>query len=129
MRDPEDWPDPPFVTLKLELPAPPTINHYYGRSRNSRAFYLTKGAKIYRHEVAVLVNNAGVRGRFGRGRIAVRVDLHLSHGGDLDNRLKPLLDALEYAEVFTNDRQIDDLRVVRGHPVVGGRCTVQIWRL
>lgn len=112
--------------VKLTLPMPPTINHYYGQTKTGLK-YLTKKAKGFRHDVAIIVNNAGYRGHFQKKRLAVRVDLHFSSGGDVDNRSKPLLDALEHADLFVNDRQVDDLRLVRGHRVSGGRCVVTIW--
>lgn len=115
--------------VKLTLPVPPTINHYYGVNKHSGGRYLKKRAKVYRHEVALLVHAAGFRGAFGKDKLVMRIDLYLPAGGDLDNRLKSLLDALEYAELFENDSQIDDLRVVRGHKVKGGRCDVLIWRI
>ena len=115
--------------VKLTLPMPPTINHYYGYNRKTGGRYLKKRAKVFRHEVAVLAHQQGGRGAFGKYKLVMRVDLYFPAGGDLDNRMKGLLDALEYAEVFDNDRQIDDLRIVRGHRVKGGRCDVTIWRI
>lgn len=116
------------MKAKLTLPMPPTVNHYYGRSKTGIP-YLTKKAKGYRHDVAVIVNNEGHRGKFGRQRLGVCVTLFFASGGDIDNRMKPLLDALEEANLFHNDRQIDDLRIIRGHRVKGGRCEVTIWRM
>ena len=114
--------------VDLTLPIPPTVNHYYGR--RGKVSYLTKGAKAFRHEVAVAAMNAEARGAFLQGKLAVKVIAHLkTTQGDLDNRLKPLLDALEYADVIKNDRQVDDLRITRGAPVKGGRCEVTIWRM
>jgi len=117
-----------MTMVQMVLPMPPSINHYYGSGKNGIR-YLKKPAKVFRHEVAVIAHKGSSRGVFGNARLAMRVDLHFGNGGDLDNRLKGLLDALEYAEVFENDRQIDDLRIVRGHRVVGGRCEVKIWEL
>jgi crossover junction endodeoxyribonuclease RusA len=45
---------------------------------------------------------------------------------DLDNLLKGPLDALAHAGVYTNDRQINDLRIYRGNVIKGGRLTVFI---
>lgn len=115
--------------IELTLPVPPSDNRYYGKPKRSPVHkYLTRSAKVFRHEVAVIVNENGYRGRFGRARVAVKIILHLPSGGDIQNRMKGLFDALEHAEIFDNDRQVDDFRVIRGHPVKGGRCHVTIWR-
>jgi crossover junction endodeoxyribonuclease RusA len=45
---------------------------------------------------------------------------------DIDNRIKSLQDALEVAGAYDNDEQIDDLRVLRGPIVSGGRMEVMI---
>jgi crossover junction endodeoxyribonuclease RusA len=48
---------------------------------------------------------------------------------DVDNVLKPLLDALEHANVYENDSQIDKLYVERMEMVKGGYCDVVITEL
>ena len=115
--------------IKLTLPMPPSVNAYYGVVPGTQKRYLTKKAKAFRHDVAVIVATAGLRGHFGKSKLAVRVDLNFASGGDCDNRNKPLLDALQESFLYDNDRQIKDLRVVIGHPVKGGRCNVTIWRI
>ena len=114
--------------VKLTIPVPPTDTRYYGKPKGMRHKYLTKAAKVFRHEVAVIAMQEGARGAFPRGRVNLRATLHLGSGGDIQNRLKGLCDALEHAEVLGNDRQIDELIVIRGHPVTGGRCEVTLRR-
>ena len=118
-----------MTPVELTLPLPPTVNKYYGVVKGTQKRYLTKHAKAFRHDVAVIVEQSGLRGAFPRGPLAVRIDLHFSSGGDIDNRNKPLFDALQEAQLFANDRQIKDKRVVVGHPVKGGRCEIKIWRM
>ena len=45
---------------------------------------------------------------------------------DVDNVLKPLLDALEHAGTYENDSQIDKLCVTRMEVIKGGSCDVVI---
>ena len=112
--------------ITLELPVPPTINHYYGR--NGVRTFLTKSCKVFRHMVATAVNDAGHRGYFGEQRLAMDITLHLpSRRGDIDNRIKPLLDALEHANLFDNDRQVDSLKIHRGECEKPGKCVVRVW--
>jgi len=49
----------------------------------------------------------------GRLRLLVAVAFRSSPPPDLDNRIKPLQDALVDAGAFLDDNQIDDLRVIR----------------
>lgn len=113
----------------LTIPVPPTDNRYYGKPKGGRHKYLTKAGKEYRDQVAAAVVDAGLRGAFGSDNIAIRVELHLAHGGDIWNRLKGLGDALQHARLIEDDKQICDSRIMRGHRVKGGRCRITIWRM
>ena len=114
---------------ELILPIPPSDNRYYGKAKGKQHKYVTQSGRVFKHEVAVIVANQGLRGEFGKARLAVLVTLHLPSGGDIQNRLKALCDGLEESHLFENDQQIDDLRIIRGHRVKGGRCVVKIWRI
>ncbi|EPM5114232.1 RusA family crossover junction endodeoxyribonuclease, partial [Shigella flexneri] len=46
---------------------------------------------------------------------------------DLDNILKAPLDALTHAGVLMDDEQFDEINIVRGQPVSGGRLGVKIY--
>jgi len=113
--------------MQARLPYPPTINHYYGRDPKNGHPYLTKRARRFRDQVALLINRTQ---GFGSARIAVLIDLHQpGNSGDIDNRIKPLLDALEHGGAFDNDRQVWDLRIRRSHNIQGGAVDVQIWEI
>jgi crossover junction endodeoxyribonuclease RusA len=47
-------------------------------------------------------------------------------GFDIDNRLKPLGDALQLAGVFADDGLIDKITVERGEIIKGGKCIVTL---
>ena len=115
--------------VDLVLPIPPTVNHHYGQRGKQR--FIAKQGKLFRHMVAVEVNNTGYRGEFDSSdRLAVEITLHLpTRRGDIDNRIKPLLDALEHSDLFPNDSQIDRIEVERGDPVKGGRCEVCVYAI
>ena len=113
--------------MQVRLPYPPSVNDYYGHSRKTGAVYLKKRALVFRKQVAQLLYG---KRRFGAARLAIRVDLFPArNAGDVDNPIKALLDALEHAGTFNNDKQVKDLRIVWGHPVKDGSVEVQLWEI
>jgi crossover junction endodeoxyribonuclease RusA len=113
--------------MRARLPYPPTINHYYGTDKRTGHKYLTASARRFRDQVALLLNRSE---GFGPARVAILIDLHQpGNAGDIDNRIKPLLDALEHGGAFDNDRQVWDLRIKRSHNIQGGAVDVQIWEM
>ncbi|HAO9386629.1 TPA: RusA family crossover junction endodeoxyribonuclease, partial [Escherichia coli] len=64
-----------------------------------------------------------------RLRIKIIADVPDSRRRDLDNILKSLLDSLIYAGFAEDDEQFDDIRVIRGVKVPGGRLGIKITEL
>ncbi|EEC8945905.1 RusA family crossover junction endodeoxyribonuclease, partial [Escherichia coli] len=48
---------------------------------------------------------------------------------DLDNILKAPLDALTHAGLLIDDEQFDEINIVRGQLVSGGRLGVKIYKI
>ena len=92
---------------------PPTLNHYWGQ-RGNRRFLLPKGLQF--REQTKLASVVQKTPKFYNSRVELQIFLYpdSKRSWDIDNRLKALLDALEHAEIFENDSQIDRLCVVRG---------------
>ncbi len=90
------------------LPYPPSVNTYWRRRvRQLKLDIFTKS----------------------RLRIKVIADVPDSRRRDLDNILKGLLDSLIHAGFAEDDEQFDDIRVIRGVKVPGGRLGIKITEL
>jgi crossover junction endodeoxyribonuclease RusA len=110
--------------IELELPYPPSVNHYW-RTWRGRMLISREGRR-YREIVVGLL--ATTRTKPMRGALAVRVKVHPPDGRrrDLDNLQKALLDALEHGGAFSDDSQIAKLEVERADVVPGGKVIVEI---
>lgn len=117
-------------TIKLTLPYPPTINHYYGNRKGGGKYIKPKG-RAFREKVryAVLMN------RMGMVLLPLEMPISMSVGvyppdnrkRDLDNVIKALQDSLQLADVYKDDCQISYLQVKRQEVLRGGRVEVKIW--
>lgn len=112
------------MNFKATLPFPPSINHYWRRGQ--RATYLSTEGRKYRENVLKQVKSPVVL--FPRQRLHARITLHPSNKRqfDIDNRPKGLLDALEKANIYANDNQIDHLQVIRGEIAKEAHCIVEL---
>lgn len=111
--------------MRIELPYPPTINHYYERARGNKTI-VSKRGKRFREEVALACRSAPTL--HGKLRVVAEAYPPDHRTRDLDNLLKPLLDALELAGVYANDGNIDQLQIRRMHCTGDGvgKLTVEI---
>jgi len=88
--------------------------------------YLTKRAKDFRADVqACVFEQLGKAPRL-KCPCAVIVYQHAGpgHVQDIDNSLKGLFDALEWAKVYVNDSQIDELLVIKKRRTAVARVDV-----
>ena len=110
--------------IQLELPYPPSVNHYWGQAGNHR--FIGKKGKEFRERVMDAVNEAKIQAL--EGRLAVHVALYPPdrRKRDIDNVLKSLLDACEHAGCYENDSQIDELHIIRRDVIKDGACTIVI---
>ena len=111
--------------LILNLPLPPSVNHYWGTHGHRR--YVSKAGVLFKEQVSDYVAEYRVP-KLGAERLEMKVVLYPKdrRKQDIDNRIKALWDALADAGVFDDDEQIDVLMVERGEIKKGGGCLVYI---
>ena len=111
--------------LILDLPLPPSVNHYWGQHGHRR--YVSKAGVAFKAQVSDYVIEYRVP-KLGTARLAMTVVLFPKdrRKQDIDNRIKALWDALADAGVFDNDEQIDTLFIERGEIKKNGGCRVLI---
>lgn len=111
--------------LVLNLPLPPSVNHYWGTHGHRR--FVSKAGVAFKEAVSDYVAEYKVP-KLGTARLEFQVTLYPKdrRKQDIDNRIKALWDALADAGVFDNDEQIDVLIVNRGEIKKGGGCLVYI---
>ena len=110
--------------IQLLLPFPPSVNHYWGQRGNHR--FLGKRGKEFRQQVAEACLESGIKTMHGRLAVHVALFPPDRRKRDVDNILKPLLDACEHAGCFVDDSQIDELHIIRQDAKKGGACTILI---
>lgn len=113
--------------FSVMLPYPVSVNHYWRHVENCTLISLA--GRQYRETVwAVVVGQSKPRVLPLRGRLKVVIDVIPPdrRKRDLDNILKSLLDAMEHAEVYMDDGQIDDLSIRRRAPEPGGKVYVLV---
>jgi len=113
--------------IELNLPWPPSVNHYWGQF-GKRRFIAKKGVD-FRAAVLQACQEQAVQPL--EGRLAVHVTLFPpdKRKRDIDNILKSLLDACEHAGCYASDSQIDELHIVRQGNRQGGGCSILILTL
>lgn len=107
--------------MKLTLPWPPSINNYWkqrvitSKGRAMATTYVSEEGNAFRKSVVETVFESLGQHKPKAGRLSVSIELHQPdrRARDIDNIVKPLLDALTAAKVWNDDSQVDQLRVIR----------------
>jgi crossover junction endodeoxyribonuclease RusA len=114
------------MIIILKLPMPPSINHYYGQCAATK--FLTTKAKTFRKDVLNLFLTSKQKNT--KLSDLLKVDVLFCFGknyaNDIDNRLKPLLDALQAAKIIDNDKFIVELNAKKTFDKNNEFCLIKI---
>jgi Holliday junction resolvase RusA-like endonuclease len=102
-------------SLLLELPWPPSVNHYY-RHIGPQTLISREGRK-YRETISGILHTLHMRSL--DGDLVMTIDAYPpdKRRRDTDNILKSLFDALQYAGAYHDDSQIRKLNIEMFEPV------------
>ena len=111
----------------IQLPWPPTVNHYYTVARNRKI--LSERGRLYKKYCCACMMAQGIE-KLGKDdapfTVAILARPPDRRKRDLDNLLKPILDSLVDYGAIPDDSMIDDIRIQRFNPVKDGQIEVQI---
>lgn len=110
--------------ITLELPWPPSVNHYFRHWRGRMV--ISREGRSFRSKVCAILAAAGVRPLEGHLKLAFLAFPPDRRRRDLDNLQKALLDALEKGGAYANDSQIKRIEAEMGEPTLGGKVLVRI---
>ena len=109
--------------LEVELPYPPSVNHYW-RMVGSRMLISREG-RTFRARVCPILQTSAMKTLLGRLTVKIEVYPPDRRRRDLDNVQKAVLDALEKGGAYEDDSQIDLLICERGDLVKDGAAIVR----
>ena len=117
--------------MTIELPWPPSINHYWQRNRDGSVRVGAPGVRFRMEATQEFTRAYGLHFPPSNVRLSVKIYAHPpdKRRRDLDNTLKAILDSLQCAGAYEDDSQIDDLHIVRKKVVKGGKVRVSIMEL
>lgn len=110
--------------IDLELPYPPSVNHYWRRV-GARTLISRRG-RAFRQAVCSILAAHGVRPLDGPVELVVDVFPPDRRRRDLDNLQKALLDALAHGGAYHDDSQIARLTIQLRHVVPAGKVRVRL---
>lgn len=103
------------MTLELELPWPPSVNHYY-RHVGPRVLISRDGRK-YREQIVARLQSDRITKYTGPVELFIELYPPDNRRRDVDNSLKCLLDTLTHAGLYGDDSQIQRLIITKREPM------------
>jgi crossover junction endodeoxyribonuclease RusA len=109
---------------EFEMPWPPTVNHWHQPYRGR----IIKGSKArkYESDAVAHLESIGLSGEALSSNLKVKLILNPPTLAryDIDNRTKGVFDALSAANIWVDDFQVTELKIVKGEKIKGGRVLV-----
>lgn len=114
--------------LEIELPYPPSVNHYYRRV-GPRTLISRQGRR-YRERVCAILRALAVTRLDGPLTMELELYPPDRRRRDLDNAQKGLWDALAHGGLYGDDSQIRDFACRMGEPLPpDGKAIVRVGQL
>lgn len=115
--------------IRLELPYPPSINHYYVNAGKNKKRVKSRKVQDY-FDAAVWGIKQQKVATFGDSPVRVTVGIQPPdrRRRDMGNLDKAIMDVMEEAGVYDDDFQASDVRYIRLEPVNQGIVHVKIER-
>ena len=108
--------------MKYTLPMPPTSNLMYRRNPRGYGLYKTAEAKMWVQQCLRIIRRKNPL----KGSIDLDITLYFKRDADIDNRLKPLFDVLQDANVIVNDIQIQSMVVTKLFDKTNPRVEIEV---
>lgn len=108
----------------LNLPYPNSANTHW-RSARGRTYVSASGLR-YRAKVGDYISEHGLKAPKGFLEIIIALHPDSKRRSDIDNRIKPCLDALTCAGFWEDDSLVSKITVERMDIVKGGKATLVV---
>lgn len=112
------------MTYVLELPYPPSVNHYWRRV--GPRTLISRAGRAFRERICELLLARRVRPLAGPLAVTIDVFPPDRRRRDIDNLTKSLLDALEHGHAYHDDSQIESLTITKRDVEPPGKTIVTI---
>lgn len=110
--------------IELELPYPPSVNHYWRRV--GPRTLISRGGRAFRDEVCAILAARRVQPLVGPLAVSIELFPPDRRRRDVDNAMKSLLDALAHGGAYHDDSQVARLTIQRRGVVPGGKVRVRL---
>ena len=114
----------PKRSFTLDLAWPPTLNH--SNADGFRGGRKTLEYKDFFEHTAMLVLSKRIKPLVGSLSVVIVAYPPDNRTRDLDNLIKPILDAMQAAGCYANDKAFDHIEITRATESIGGMVLVTV---